>query len=733
MKKATRSGRSGLLLLALVLLPLLVSLNLMSSAIQNSDELSRLFIPLLIFNVVGLFILLGLIVTNLFRLIGQYRRKEAGSLLKTRMVMVFLLLSLPPVSVVYYYSLQFLHQGIDSWFDVKIDKALDDSLQLSRASLELNKKQFLKATQLLFEQVDDFSETAMALELADLLTRSDAVEFVLLDDTGRVISSTNIDPAIIVPDALETSVLQQAIDGGELVSVVPYGENRQLHIMVVAKHDFRPIILQAIYPVPEEISDLTASVENALVRYKELAFLRQSLKFNFSLALILVLVFSIFAAVWAAFYSARRLVAPISDIAAGTRAVAAGNYDTQLPVQDSRDELSFLVSSFNTMLRRLSQASDQASRSQRMVEEQKTYLETVLGHLSSGVMVFDLQKELQTANRAAGAIFDTDFESCISQKCDQFKSKAELVSQWIESINEALEDREGEWREEITLYGGEGRLVLLTRISPLFDSQGKVRGRVVVFDDITQLLQAQRNAAWGEVARRLAHEIKNPLTPIQLSAERLRHKCLANMQEDDARVLDKATHTIVQQVDAMKSMVNAFSDYAKPSRLETKPLNADELVNEVMALYESSSDAEKIELDLQAEGLQIEADPVRVRQVIHNLVKNAKEAVEANQQALIIVRTQKLIRSDGESFVLEVLDNGPGFDEEGLDKVFEPYVTNKTKGTGLGLAVVKKIIEEHGGMILASNREQGGARLMVRLPVYSPEAGNKQSSLRENG
>lgn len=720
-KTLNKMRQSSLLMLLLILLPLLISLHLMSSAVQNSEDLSRLFIPLLVFNILGLFIILVLIVINLVRLIGQYRRREPGSRLTVRMVLFFLLLSLPPVSVVYYYSLDFLHQGIDSWFDVQIDSALDDSLELGRASLDLNKRQFLRATEQLLLQLEDESETAMAVSLGELLNRSGAIELVLVDNKGRVIGSSNINPDQLVPENLDTSVIQQAFAGGNFVSVLPYGENELLHVKAVVRDEFRPILLQAIYPMSEHISGLTDSVQNALVRYKELAFLRQSLKFNFSLTLLLVLAFSIFTAVWAAFYSARKLVAPISDIAAGTRAVAAGDYEKQLPLQDSHDELSFLVASFNTMMRRISQASDQAARSQRLVEEQKTYLETVLSHLSSGVMVFDLDKRLQTANRAAEIIFDIDLSKHIQQPLQALSEDSEYLHQWLDSLEKTFSEEVSEWREEITLYGSQGRRVLLTRVSPLLGSEGIIKGRVLVFDDITELIQAQRNAAWGEVARRLAHEIKNPLTPIQLSAERLRHKYLAKMTQEDARVLDKATHTIVQQVDAMKSMVNAFSDYAKPSKLELRPIVLDELVQEIMALYEVSSQGIDIQVNLNAAEAELEADPVRLRQVIHNLVKNALEAVANETQPRIVISTDRQEREEGVSLVLEVQDNGHGFDEQTLSSAFEPYVTSKQKGTGLGLAIVKKIIEEHGGMIVASNKIGGGACIIIRLPVSMAE------------
>ncbi len=716
-KTLKKIGSSGFLLLLVVITPLLISLHFMSNAVQNTDDMSRYFIPLLIFNIAGLIILLVLIMINLLKLIGSYRRREPGSRLTIRMVLMFISLSLPPVGVVYYYSLQFLHQGIDSWFDVKIDNALDDSLELGKSSLDLNKKQYLRVTEYMLNQIKDDSEAAMTIGLVDLLEQSGAIELVLMDLSGRIITSSNINTEKLVPEQLDISVLQQARDSGRVISIVPYGEPESLHVLVVLRHAFRPLLMQAVYALSEEISDLTDSVQSALVRYKELSFLRQSLKFNFSMTLLLVLAFSVFAAVWAAFYSARKLVAPISDIAAGTRAVAAGDYEKQLPLQDSHDELSFLVASFNTMMRRIAQARDQAAQSQRMVEEQKTYLETVLGHLSSGVMVFDSQQRLQTANRAAETIFNVSFDDHLQQSTEQLACLSEVMKQWLENIELVLTQQKGDWREEIALETDSGRLILLTRISPLLDTVGFEKGKVVVFDDVTYFIQAQRNAAWGEVARRLAHEIKNPLTPIQLSAERLRHKYLGKMAEEDSRVLDKATQTIVQQVDAMKSMVNAFSDYAKPSRLETQPLEFDSLVAEVMSLYEASGQHDAITLSLNATDEKVEADPVRLRQVIHNLVKNALEAVHDKSNAEIIIRTELQGHDDTAAVVLEVMDNGHGFDEETLSKVFEPYVTTKTKGTGLGLAVVKKIIEEHGGMIAASNRAEGGAHLLVRLPL----------------
>ena len=287
-KTLKKIGSSGFLLLLVVITPLLISLHFMSNAVQNTDDMSRYFIPLLIFNIAGLIILLVLIMINLLKLIGSYRRREPGSRLTIRMVLMFISLSLPPVGVVYYYSLQFLHQGIDSWFDVKIDNALDDSLELGKSSLDLNKKQYLRVTEYMLNQIKDDSEAAMTIGLVDLLEQSGAIELVLMDLSGRIITSSNINTEKLVPEQLDISVLQQARDSGRVISIVPYGEPESLHVLVVLRHAFRPLLMQAVYALSEEISDLTDSVQSALVRYKELSFLRQSLKFNFSMTLLLV-------------------------------------------------------------------------------------------------------------------------------------------------------------------------------------------------------------------------------------------------------------------------------------------------------------------------------------------------------------------------------------------------------------------------------------------------------------
>ena len=438
-----------------------------------------------------------------------------------------------------------------------------------------------------------------------------------------------------------------------------------------------------------------------------------------------VLLFSLLSAIWVAFFSARHLVAPIIDIAEGTRAIAKGDYDMQLPLPKVRDELGFLVSSFNTMTRRIAQSRDAATSSQRLVEAQRAYLETVLGRLSSGVMALDAEGRIQTANQAAHDILKLDLNHYLGEPVRAMAEVSPQLRQFVEAIQEPVSRELREWREEVKLFGGSGRQVLLCRGTPLAQPDDESVGYALVFDDITMLIKAQRDAAWGEVARRLAHEIKNPLTPIQLSAERLRHKYLSQMSAQDARVLDRATHTIVQQVEAMKEMVNAFSDYARPPKMNAQPLVMDLVVSEVLDLYRSAGLQLRIEVDLGAPDASVEADPVRLRQVIHNLVKNATEAAaeipDPELEPTIEVVTRVVTESESRFVELRVSDNGPGFDNDTLSHLFEPYVTTKAKGTGLGLAIVKKITEEHSGEVWAENRDGRGASLFLRLPVVSVE------------
>jgi PAS domain S-box-containing protein len=378
--------------------------------------------------------------------------------------------------------------------------------------------------------------------------------------------------------------------------------------------------------------------------------------------------------------------------------------------------MGFLVHSFNDMTKRLRRAHEEATRSQEAVERERQRLAIILARLSTGVVAIDGTLTVRTANQAAGSILGTDLTAATGRSLPELAANNDRLGQFVAAIAVRFAAGREEWREQLDLDAEAGRRTLMCGCTPMPWEEGGM-GYVIVFDDITTLLQAQRDAAWGEVARRLAHEIKNPLTPIQLSAERMRRRFLASMNPRDAEVLERATHTIVQQVETMQQMVNAFSEYARAPDMKITRFSLNQLVTEVADLYRSQDSRATIRLELDESVETIEADRGRVRQILNNLFTNALEALDGVSSPSLEVTTRLEQSGDAAYAVVSVCDNGPGFQREILGRVFDPYVTSKPKGTGLGLAIVKKIVEEHGGRIDADNRPEGGARVRVVLPV----------------
>jgi len=716
---ALRKLKPPLSLSVLVLFAaILGSLHLMSSATQDSSQLGKLYSWLLLINSLGSVLLLGLVGANVYWLLRQLKQKAAGSLLTARMVFLFILLTLAPASIVFYYSMQFLQQNIDSWFDVRIDRAMDDALELGRSALDERMQALLRQTEQVAWHLENVPASMVAITLGDVYDRTDEGELTVFTKKGRIIASSGSSSDQIVPDLPGEAILLQLRHGKSYVGLEPTaGSGMKIRALVLVSGRDENHYLQTIHPVPQRLAELGLTVESAHAHYKELNYLRSSLKASFALTLSLVLLLSLLAAIWAAFVSIRRIVAPVRRLAEGTRAVAEGDYEKRLPVK-SKDELGFLVESFNSMTAKIARARDEAQNSRLEVERQHAYLETLLGNLSSAVMSFDGHMRLQTANHAADSILGAGIAAQINAPLPALSQDYPHLRELMDLVGERLL-REKPWRDEIHFNGPLGRQELFCRGTPLFDAEGAWQGTVVVFDDVTALIQAQRRAAWGEVAQRLAHEIKNPLTPIQLSAERLKHKLSKSLGEADAEVLDRHTRTIVQQVEAMKSMVNAFSEYAKPAIIHLQPVDLRRLIEEVVALYPPSSGLQ-FQLDLEEDLPPVSADPVRMRQVLHNMIKNAQEAITPATAGTMSINAHTVHDNGNPAVEIQLRDNGPGIPPEQAERVFDPYVTTKTKGTGLGLAIVKKIVEEHGGTIRLDPSHQEGAGFAIRLPLAVP-------------
>ncbi|HMD27422.1 MAG TPA: ATP-binding protein, partial [Steroidobacteraceae bacterium] len=661
-----------------------------------------------------------LLAGKLARLVRDFRRHVPGSRLKGRTVAIFSALAMAPIFVVYYFSLQFLSRGIDSWFELEVSQGLKDTRELSRAVLEVREREFLQHAQTVAHSLSALPDFQLAASLDRERRDSTAIEFTVLGAQARIIATSSERPMDSLPVPATDEMMLQLRRGRPYVSLDMDAVGGYVIRAAAPMNDGSGSgrVLIALYPVPLQLSQLADTVQRSYTQYANLVQLRRPLKSTFVLILSFVVLMSLIAAVYGALFAAQRLVQPVQDLIAGTRAVAKGNYDTRLPLP-GRDELGFLVTSFNDMTKRLGRAREETRRSQQAVEAERAGLAVILARLSTGVVSLEANLTVRTANQAASAILGVDLEAAIGKPFDESISDSALFSQFLSAIKQRLQPSYSDWREQIELLSESGKRVLMCACTALPNDAGGAAGMVLVFDDITTLLQAQRDAAWGEVARRLAHEIKNPLTPIQLSAERMRRKFLGSMNAQDAQILERATHTIVAQVDAMKQMVNAFSEYARAPDMHFSPFDLNQLITEVVDLYRVQDSSADLKLRLSKDLPNISADRMRIRQILNNLVTNSLEALEGKVGASIEIETH--VAEEGPrqtaSVAIVVTDNGPGFQRDLIGTVFDPYVTSKPKGTGLGLAIVKKIVEEHGGRIEADNQRSGGARVRILLPL----------------
>jgi nitrogen fixation/metabolism regulation signal transduction histidine kinase len=692
---------------------------LLSRTAQDAGEFDELQNVILLINIGGVLALLALFVGNLARLVRDYRAHVPGAKLKARMVAMFVGLAVLPLLIVFYFSMQFINRGIDTWFNVEVEAGLEDALALSQASLGTQMRDHLNATTAIAERLRDISGRQLVLELDRMRLETGASEITVYGRGGRIVATSSDDVAGSLPEPPSDDMLLQIRQELPYVNLDSLEEGVyeiRTAVALGANAAEGPGFVRAVFPISERIGRMASSVETSYSDYKRAVYLREPLKRTISITLTVVLMISLLASVYGAFFFSRRLVAPIQDLVAGTRAVAKGDFDTRLPTP-SRDEIGFLISSFNDMTQRLSAARRLASLSQAQVEAERANLEVILARLSTGVVSLESDLRIRTANQAAGAILNVDLESRVGEYLPDVAEGEPLLEQFLDVARGHLNSGDTEWREQIVLRGEVGRRVLTCACTTLPGDDDHAPGFVVVFDDITALLQAQRDAAWGEVARRLAHEIKNPLTPIQLSAERLRRKYLHTMSGEEAKILDRATHTIVQQVEAMKEMVNAFSDYARAPDIDINAFNIELLAHEVVDLYRAQESDVEIELDAAPDLPEIEADPGRIRQILHNLIRNAIEALESRDSGHIQVTVRAGDIQGIEVVEIVVADNGPGFQTGSISQIFDPYVTTKPRGTGLGLAIVKKLVEEHAGTIEAENRQEGGAIIRIQLPV----------------
>jgi len=686
-----------------------VALYLLSTATANTAVFAHYYPALLAVNGALVLTLAGLVVYQLVLLGRRLRQRAFGSRLALRFVLMFALMALIPGALMYAISVHFLARSIESWFEVRVDKALEGGLALATSALDTAQKDLVRKAETMADALATQPPSEQAALLNALREGADVQQAMLLTERGRMLAVSGTERAALVPETPAPSVLRQARAQGRYGAIESLTE-RGLHVRAMVVVGSTSLgeetrLLQLLHPVSARLAAEAETVQAGTREYQELLLARRGLKRLYGVTLTLALLVALLSAFLLAFLLSERLASPLATLAEGTRSVAQGDFSQQIPVS-SRDELGVLTQSFNTMTGQLAQARAASRSHEAAMAAAKAYLESLLASLSAGVMSFDRDFRLRSANPSADAILELAAGQLVGERLATLAGREARIGPIAQAILSGFAEEAAGWERQVALAEAGREKALLIRGTRF--AAGADEGYVVVFDDISHVIQAQRQAAWSEVARRLAHEIKNPLTPIQLSAERVQLKLSARLAPADAEMLARSTRTIVEQVAALKSMVDAFSQYARSPEPRAQPLDLNQLTREVLGLYETMGP----HLELAADLPLVRGDARLLRQVIHNLVQNAQDALAEVERPRIVVATA----DTGRAVRLVIEDNGSGFPENLLQRAFEPYVTTKQKGTGLGLSIVKKIVEDHGGSVTLENVKPRGARVVIELP-----------------
>jgi nitrogen fixation/metabolism regulation signal transduction histidine kinase len=697
---------------------------LLASVSTNTALFSEYYPVLLGVNLVIAILLAAMVTYQLVSLRQKLKAGVFGAKLTLRLVMLFGLMAVLPGALIYGVSVQFVSQSIESWFEVRLDSALESGLNLGRGNLDGRLKELSAKAERMALTLSTRSPSEHVTVLNTLREQAAVDEAALFTVRGKVLGFTGNELSGIAPESPSPAAMRQ-IRLQQPYSAIESVPDRGLYLRVLAPVDVVSLtedarVLQLLQAVPAQLAHDAEVVQSGYREYQELQLSRRGLKRLYAITLTLTLLLALLSSLGLAFVLSNRLSAPLSALVEGTRAVAQGDFSRRAAVA-SRDELGQLTQSFNSMTLQLAEAQSRVERNQAQLAHAKTYLESVLAHLSAGVLTFDASMRLRSANPSAAQILGADSAALIGSSVKEWPDREASFASLAQALAEAFDGAVGaEWQRQVERELKNGTQVLLLRATRFGEAENA--GLIVVFDDVTHLLQAQRDAAWAEVARRLAHEIKNPLTPIQLSAERLQLKLEPKLETADAEILARSTKTIVNQVAALKRMVDAFSQYARTPEPAMRVLDMNGLIREVLALYESLGSSMKLNLasDLPA----VQGDATQLRQVIHNLLQNAQDAMGGAEAPRIEIATA--VRDGRAEF--SVTDNGTGFPEHLMKRAFEPYVTTKPRGTGLGLSIVRKIVEEHNGEVTITNVAPHGARIAIVLPPAVSNAGARSAA-----
>jgi nitrogen fixation/metabolism regulation signal transduction histidine kinase len=728
----------------------LVLMFLLAQATNNRALYERNYARLFYINVIVAVVLILVIGWVAFRLLSRLRQGKFGSRLLIKLAAIFALVGVVPGMLVYVVSYQFVARSIESWFDVKVEGALDAGLNLGRATLDSLSDDLMNKTKTASAQLANVSDAGAGLVLERIRDQLGATDVVLWTGNGQLVAGAGASRFQLNPERPTQQQLRQVradraiahIEGLDEApapgaAAPPPASVRAIALVQRQGFEFNtePRFLQVTQPLPPAVVANALAVQEANREYQERALAREGLRRMYIGTLTLTLFLAVFGAVLLAVLFGNQLARPLLVLADGVRQVAGGDLRPTAVLQ-GKDELGGLTRSFAVMTQQLADARGAVEKTMGELDAARSNLQTILDNLTSGVIVLHADGVIVSTNPGATRVLRAPLAAYEGQHLSDVPG----LSEFAQSVQQQFDDFDVErlqhgldhWQHAFELHAegdamSEDAINIVARGAELPGAT-----RLLVFDDISEIVSAQRAQAWGEVARRLAHEIKNPLTPIQLSAERLEMKLSGKVAPSEQAVLAKSVKTIVDQVDAMKRLVNEFRDYARLPAAELKPVDLNALVADVLHLYPSESSAVPMHPELDDRCPPIRADAQQIRQVIHNLLQNAQDAAEANAARTghageVTIRTR--LSESGQRVRLTVQDNGAGFAEHILKRAFEPYVTTKSKGTGLGLAVVKKIADEHGARIELSNRMVDGGVVGAQVSLSFALAGGPQGAV----
>jgi len=687
---------------------------LLASTEADTTRLVKYYPLLLLLNAGITLFLLALVVWQSRSLWREYYARKFGARLKFRLMWMFGIVAIIPALLVYVVSIQFVTRSIDSWFNVRVEQGLSAGIQLGQELLKKKLEDWAKEVRHSLQKTKMPGATQdVSGYLTQLQNKIKADQIVVYSPEGTRLTQLHNTPLTNNLSPAQIAVLLEY----DMATNINHNQSDEILLQVlqpIILAEKEQLLIEVTKKMPDLINQNAASVNTGYMDYQTLLLNRAGLTNIYSLTLTLSVLLALFTAFALALEMSRRLTAPLFFLAEGTRAVGQGDFTPRKALKGS-DELGAITQSFAQMIQQLDETRHQADRHREDLEEARAYLESILSNLSTGVLVFDKNFILKVCNLGASAILDCQNDAILQRPLDIWTQNTKLPPEFGNTIQQQFTNTSEEWNMQLDITTQTGRLQsLLLRGSRLPSHSGG--GHIVVFDDISDLLSAQRSAAWGEVARRLAHEIKNPLTPIQLSAERLQYKLSGELKSEPANLLKRSTQTIIKQVQNMKTMVNNFRDYSSLPAAQLEDVDLNRIVSEVLVLYENSPT--RVENSLAENLPRISGDESQLRQVIHNLLKNSCDALELSQacqsdKASVLITTEYAENS----VQLIVEDNGPGFTPENFIHAFEPYISNKKQGSGLGLAIVKKIVEEHYGKIEISNQaNNNGAKVRIILP-----------------